>query len=115
MYTLGCTTRKNELLTTACSGSRKRRAPTDPGVSAALRAALTAELAAPTGSARPDLFFAIRKEINIYKNIEHAKLRRALIRAALTNRSSGSPLHIRLRLRRASITRTPAQLGRYPI
>ena len=32
MYTLGCTTRKNELLTTGCSGSRKRRAPTDPGV-----------------------------------------------------------------------------------
>jgi len=27
-------------------------------VSAALRAALMAELAAPTGSARPDLFFA---------------------------------------------------------
>ena len=33
-----------------------------PSVSAALRAALTTELASPTGSARPDLFFGKRKK-----------------------------------------------------
>jgi hypothetical protein len=55
-------------------------------VSAALRAALTAELIGPRG---PLPRFVFR--INI--KIKDAKPRRALIRASLTNRWSGSPLH----------------------
>jgi hypothetical protein len=39
-------------------GEERRSPPGYASVSAALRAALTAELASLTGSARPDLFFA---------------------------------------------------------
>jgi len=55
-------------------------------VSAALRAALTAEL---NGLAGPLGRLVFRKNIKI----KDAKPRRALIRASLTSRSSGSPLH----------------------
>ena len=49
------------------SSRRRFAARLNSGVSAALRATLTAELAAPAGSARPDLFFACKKEENLYK------------------------------------------------
>jgi hypothetical protein len=66
--------------------SRSLTAPADFIVSAALRAALTAELIGPRG---PLPRFVFR--INI--KIKDAKPRRALIRASLTNRWIGSPLH----------------------
>ena len=62
--------------------SRLAALAADFRVSAVLRTALTAELSVPCGSARPFCF-----------SQKDAKPRRALTRTALTNRSSGSPLH----------------------
>ena len=83
----------NHHITIGCSGSwQKAATPAEPHVSAALRAALTAELIGPRG---PLPRFVFR--INI--KIKDAKPLRALIRASLTNRLSGSPLHSNSALR----------------